>query len=550
MTDIHNTSTETDKTYPVNTESIPHFDAVVVGAGFGGMYMLYKLREMGLSAKVFERGTNVGGTWYWNRYPGARCDVPSLQYSYQFSEELQQEWKWTKKFSDQPEILAYANHVADRFDLRKDIQFNTSIASAIYDEDTSRWTITTDSGEQVTATFCIMATGCLSSKNIPQFEGLDDFEGQWLHTGNWPHEGVDFAGKRVGIIGTGSTGIQAIPIIAEQAGHLSVFQRTAQYTVPQRNQLTDPEEEARIKADYKGFRERNNRLPLAMDINQYMNETTTFEVSEEEREQEYERRWQLGGMSLLLSYADSMTDVGANNTVADFVKKKIKETVKDSEVAEALLPEHVYACKRPCMDTNYFETYNRPNVTLVDCRKSGIERITKKGVMVDGVEHELDCLVFATGFDAMTGSLLRIDIRGKNGLSLRDKWAEGPRSYLGLSSAGFPNLFTITGPGSPSVLANMIPGIEQHVNWIGGCLDYMRKNGHKAIEATVEAEDPWHLRIQELANQTLWNACDNWYQGANIPGKPRVFMPYVDWVDYVEQCEKVVENSYEGFVLS
>ena len=550
MTDIQDTATHTTDSYHVRPDPIPHCDAIVVGAGFGGMYMLYKLRELGFSAKVFERGTNVGGTWYWNRYPGARCDVPSLQYSYQFSEELQQEWHWTKKFSDQPEILAYANHVADRFDLRKDIQFNTSIESAVYDEQSSRWTITTDSGEQVSATFCIMATGCLSSKNIPTFDGLEDFAGEWLHTGNWPHEGVDFSDKKVGIIGTGSTGIQAIPVIAEQAGHLHVFQRTPQYTVPQRNQLTDPEEEARIKADYKGFRERNNRLPLAMDINQDQDQQHTFDVSDEEREREYERRWQLGGMSLLLAYADSMIDVEANNTVADFIKKKIKETVKDPHVAEALLPEHVYACKRPCMDTQYFETYNRPNVTLVDCRKAGIERITKNGVMVDGVEHELDCLVFATGFDAMTGSLLRIDIRGKNGLSLREKWAEGPRSFLGLSSAGFPNLFTITGPGSPSVLANMIPGIEQHVNWIGACLDYMRTNGLNTIEATTEAEGPWHLRIQELANQTLWNACDNWYQGANIPGKPRVFMPYVDWVDYVEQCEKVVENSYAGFTLS
>ena len=550
MTDIQNTTPDTNATYPVSAETLPHFDAVVVGAGFGGMYMLYKLREMGFSARVFERGTDVGGTWYWNRYPGARCDVPSLQYSYQFSEDLQQEWQWSKKFSDQSEILAYANHVADRFDLRKDIQFNTSLERAVYNEETNTWTLTTDTGEQVSATFCIMATGCLSSKNIPNFAGIEDFEGEWFHTGNWPHAGVDFTGKRVGIIGTGSTGIQAIPVIAEQAGHLSVFQRTPQYSVPQRNQPTDPEEEVRIKADYAGFRARNNRLPLAMDINQYLNAQKTFEVSDVERGREYERRWQLGGMSLLLAYADSMNDVEANNTVADFIKKKIQETVHDPTVAEALLPEHVYACKRPCMDTHYFETYNRPNVTLVDCRTVGIERITEKGVLVDGVEHELDCLVFATGFDAMTGSLLRIDIRGRNNLTLQEKWAEGPRSYLGLASAGFPNLFTITGPGSPSVLANMIPGIEQHVNWIGACLDYMRHHRHTAIEATVEAEGPWHLRIQELANQTLWNACDNWYQGANIPGKPRVFMPYVDWVDYVERCEQVVENAYEGFVLS
>ena len=379
---------------------------------------------------------------------------------------------------------------------------------------------------------------------------MDKFRGDSYHTGNWPHDPVDFTNKRVGIIGTGSTGIQAIPIIAQQAGNLKVFQRTPQYSVPQRNQSMDTEEEARIKADYRGYRERNNNLPLAMDINQSDIDQATFDVTAEERQTEYEKRWKLGGMSLLLSYTDSMTNVAANNTVADFIKTKIKDTVTDQSVAEALLPEHVYACKRPCMDTDYFETYNRPNVTLVDCSKSGIQQISEKGVIVDGVEHELDCLVFATGFDAMTGSLLRIDIRGRDGLSLRDIWAEGPRSFLGLSSSGFPNLFTITGPGSPSVLANMIPGIEQHVNWIGDCLDYMRRNGHASIEATTEAEEPWHLRVQELANQTLWNACDNWYQGANIPGKPRVFMPYVDWVDYVDQCEQVVQDSYRGFTLS
>ena len=379
---------------------------------------------------------------------------------------------------------------------------------------------------------------------------MDKFRGDSYHTGNSPHDPVDFTNKRVGIIGTGSTGIQAIPIIAQQAGNLKVFQRTPQYSVPQRNQSMDTAEEARIKADYRGYRERNNNLPLAMDINQSDIDQATFDVTAEERQTEYEKRWKLGGMSLLLSYTDSMTNVAANNTVADFIKTKIKDTVTDQSVAEALLPEHVYACKRPCMDTDYFETYNRPNVTLVDCSKSGIQQISEKGVIVDGVEHELDCLVFATGFDAMTGSLLRIDIRGRDGLSLRDKWAEGPRSFLGLSSSGFPNLFTITGPGSPSVLANMIPGIEQHVNWIGDCLDYMRRNGHASIEATTEAEEPWHLRVQELANQTLWNACDNWYQGANIPGKPRVFMPYVDWVDYVAQCEQVVQDSYRGFTLS
>jgi cyclohexanone monooxygenase len=524
------------------------FDAVVVGAGFAGMYMLHKLRTLGFTAKVYEAGSDVGGTWYWNRYPGARCDVPSLQYSYQFSEELQQEWQWPEKYSTQPEILRYANHVADRFDLRKDIQFNTRVESIILDESTNTWTIKTDRGDRVTARFCIMATGCLSSKNIPKFPGLEDFQGEWYHTGNWPHEKVDFTGKRVGIVGTGSTGIQAIPMIAREAKHLYVFQRTPQYSVPARNTPLDKEEEARIKADYQGYRARNNSQPFAQDLS--LPTVQTFEVSEEERRRRYEECWEKGGLGMMLAFADSGTNREANETISSFVKEKIQHIVKDPEVAKLLLPDHIYACKRPCLDTDYFETYNRPNVTLVDISGAGIERITPHGLRAKGKEYELDCLVFATGFDAMTGSLNNINIRGRANQALKDKWAEGPRSYLGLSSAGFPNLFTITGPGSPSVLANMIPAIEQHVNWIGDCLQYMRERGLRTIEATVEAEEPWLIQVQTAANATLWNACDNWYQGANIPGKPRVFMPYVDWVGYVAICKDVVKNSYKGFALT
>jgi len=524
-----------------------HFDAVIVGAGFAGMCMLHKLRTLGFIAKVYEVGSNVGGTWYWNRYPGARCDVPSLQYSYQFSEELQQEWQWTERYSSQPEILRYANHVADRFDLRKDIQFNTRVESVILDESTNRWTIETDRGDRVTAKFCIMATGCLSSKNIPKLPGLADFQGEWYHTGNWPHEGAKFAGKRVGVIGTGSTGIQAIPMIAQEAEHLYVFQRTPQYSVPARNAPMDREEEARTKADYKGFRARNNARPFAQDLTPP--DVKTFEVSEEERRRRYKECWERGGLGMMLAYADSGTNLAANETISSFVKEKIHEIVKDPAVAKMLSPDHIYACKRPCLDTNYFEAYNRANVTLVDISGTGVARVTSRGLQVKETEYELDCIVFATGFDAMTGSLNNINIRGKGNQALKDKWAEGPRSYLGLSSAGFPNLFTITGPGSPSVLANMIPAIEQHVNWIGDCLQYMRKHGLRTIEATVEAENPWLIQVQTAANATLWNACDNWYQGANIPGKPRVFMPYVDWVGYVAKCNEVVKNSYEGFAL-
>ncbi len=530
-----------------NGEDATSFDAVIVGAGFAGMYMLHKLRQLGFTAKVYEAGSDVGGTWYWNRYPGARCDVPSLQYSYQFSEELQQEWQWTEKYSTQPEILRYANHVADRFQLRKDIQFNTRVESVIFAEPANRWTIETDQGNRVTAKFCIMAAGCLSLKNTPKFPGLADFKGEWYHTGNWPHEGVRFAGKRVGIIGCGSTGIQAIPMIAQQAAHLYVFQRTPQYSVPARNTPLDREEEARIKADYQGYRARNNKRPFAQDIE--LPPVNTFEVSEEARRRRYEECWEKGGLGMMLAFADSGTNHAANQTVSDFVKEQIHQIVKDPVVADLLSPEHIYACKRPCLDTNYFATYNRPNVTLVDIKGTGIEDIIPRGLRAKGKEYELDCLVFATGFDAMTGSLNNINIRGKGNQALKDKWAEGPRSYLGLSSAGFPNLFTITGPGSPSVLANMIPAIEQHVNWIADCLEHMRKQGLQTIEATVEAEDPWLIQVQTAANATLWNACDNWYLGANVPGKPRVFMPYVDWVGYVAKCEEVVKNSYEGFSL-
>ena len=525
-------------------------DAIVVGAGFAGMYMLYKLRQLGFTARVFERGAGVGGTWYWNRYPGARCDAPSMEYSYQFSDALQQEWVWSERYAPQPEILRYLNHVAERFGLCNDIQFNTQIEHAIYDEHNNHWTLTTDADERIRAPYCIMATGCLSAKNVPDIEGLGDYRGEWYHTGSWPQEPIEFAGKRVGVIGTGSTGIQAIPVIAEEAAHLKVFQRTAQYSVPAQNRPMDAGYAARIKADYKGFRERNYKLPLAMDITPYLASAATFDVSDEARRCEYEKRWDLGGIALLLAFKDSTTKLDANQTVSDFIKAKIRAIVEDPATAEALIPEHIFACKRPCLDTNYFETYNRPNVTLVDVSKTGIEALTPTGLRANGEEHKLDCIVFATGFDAMTGALNRIDIRGRNNLALKEKWAAGPRSYLGLSSAGFPNLFTISGPGSPSVLTNMVPTIEQHVNWIGDCLDYMRERDLSTIEATVAAEEPWMVHVQEAADRTLWNACDNWYQGANIPGKPRVFMPYVDWPAYAKKCAAVTANAYEGFALN
>lgn len=526
------------------------FDAVVVGAGFGGLYAVYKLRELGFSVRLFERGSDIGGTWYWNRYPGARCDAPSLQYSYEFSEALQQEWEWSETYASQSEILAYLNHVAERFELRSAMQFDTTVKRATFEEHNTLWRIETDAGAPVMARFCILATGCLSTMKAPDFPGIEQFEGESFHTSNWPHDEVDFRGKRVGIIGTGSTGIQAIPVIAETAAHLTVFQRTPQFSTPARNGPMDEVYEAQIKSDYAGFRARNYRQPVAMDIVIDRTAPKTFEVSDVERNKIYERCWEKGGLSYSTAFRDSSVNLAANEDVSDFIRRKIAEIVDDPDTARALQPQHIYACKRPCLDTNYFETYNRSNVTLVDVSERGVEALSAKGIIANGTEHELDCIVFATGFDAFTGSLNQIDIRGRSGLTLKQKWAAGPRSYLGLSSAAFPNLFMVTGPGSPSVLANMVVAIEQHVNWIGDCLEHMREHDYTTVEVTTSAEDNWVEQVRTAAERTLFTACDNWYQGTNIPGKPRGFVPYVDWPGYVAICESVVEERYRGFVFN
>lgn len=524
-------------------------DAVVVGAGFAGLYAVYKLRELGFSARLFERGSDVGGTWYWNRYPGARCDAPSMQYSYSFSAELQQEWVWSELYASQPEILRYLQHVADRFELRPMMQFDTSVEQAHYDETAGTWRVTTDRGDTVTARFCILGTGCLSSQNTPNFAGLEDYTGVWYHTSNWPAEGVDFTGKRVGVVGTGSTGIQAIPVIAETAAELKVFQRTPQFSTPARNAPMDKDYEAKIKAEYAEYRARNYRNPVALDLVIDRDAPKTFDISEEERRAVYEKCWDEGGLSFSTAFRDSSLNRAANEDVSEFIRNKIGEVVKDPETARALQPKHIYACKRPCIDTNYYDTYNRPNVRLVDVSASGIERVTAKGIRANGVDHELDCIVFATGFDAFTGSINRIDIRGRDGARLKEKWSAGPRAYLGLAAAGFPNLFIVTGPGSPSVLANMVVAVEQHVNLIGECLEHMRESGYVQIEAEPQAEEQWVEQVRLAADRTLFTACDNWYQGANIPGKPRGFVPYVDWPDYVRRCETVVDDAYQGFAF-
>jgi cyclohexanone monooxygenase len=524
------------------------FDVVIVGAGFGGLYALYKMRELGLTARVYEAGNGIGGTWFWNRYPGARCDVESLAYSYSFSKELEQDWDWTERYASQPEILTYANHVADRFDLRRDIQLETRVEAASWDDASARWSVRLEGGEQVTAQYCLMATGCLSARNVPDFPGLERFQGQHFHTGDWPAEGVELAGKRVGIIGTGSTAIQAIPHLAEQAALLFVFQRTPNYSMPAHNTPMDPTYQAQVKANYPAFREPFVAGRFGLDF--HPSDKLGKDSSDEERRAEYDRRWTEGGLGLVGAFADLFVEPEVNESVGAFIRSKIKEIVKDPEVAELLGPHSMVGCKRPCADTHYYETYNRDNVTLVDISDSPVEELSETGLRVAGRDYDLDVIVFATGFDAMTGALLRIDIRGRDGVSLRDKWAEGPKTFLGLCVSGFPNFFTITGPGSPSVLANMIPAIEQHVDWIADCMVYMRERGCTRVEATTEAETKWVAHVNEIADKTIYPTCNSWYLGVNIPGKPKVFMPYLGFPPYVEKCNEVAASGYEGFQLS
>ncbi len=526
-------------------------DALIIGAGFAGLYALYRFRDvLGLKARVYETGDGVGGTWYWNRYPGARCDSESYYYSYSFSEELEQEWEWTSRYPEQPEIMSYLNHVADRFDLRRDIQLETRVTSAVFDEGTGLWKVETERGEPISARFLITAVGCLSAANVPEIPGLDRFAGEWYHTSAWPHEKVDFSGKRMGLIGTGSTGIQAAPVIAAEAHHLTVFQRTPNFSVPARNAPLETGELAKIKANYSEIRRRTRESPAGFPYS--VTDRGALSVSDGERLEIYEDLWAEGGFKFLFgSFNDITINRAANDTAAEFIRGKIREVVKDPEVAKLLCPtDHPYASKRPPIDTDYFETYNRDNVSLVDIRRSPIVEVTKDGVRTEDGSYELDAIVFATGFDAMTGSLLRIDIRGAGGLQLAEKWKAGPRTYLGLQIAGFPNLFTITGPGSPSVLVNMPVAIEQHVDWISDCIEFMAEKGVSQIEAKEDAEDAWVDHVYEMSKLTLMHEADSWYLGANIPGKKRVVMPYTGGQPlYRERCEAVAESGYEGFDL-
>jgi cyclohexanone monooxygenase len=531
------------------------YDVVVVGAGFAGMYMLHRLRKQGLSVRVYEQGGDVGGTWYWNRYPGARCDVESMQYSYSFSDELQQQWDWSERYAPQPEILRYANHVADRFNLRPDIQLDTRVDRAAYDERANLWSVTTSDGRAVTAKYVVLATGCLSNARMPDIKGLPDFKGQVYHTGHWPHEPVDFTGLRVGVIGTGSSAIQSVPVIAGQARHLTVFQRTANFSIPARNAALTPAERDAFRSNYPELR-RIAREEMRNGILQELPDRGALDDGDNARRAKYEARWARGGLTFMGIYNNLVLDKAANDTAADFVRDKIAEIVSDPGTAKLLQPDnHPIGSKRICVDTDYYATFNRANVTLVDIRSNPIEQILPHAVRTGGKEgikdHEVDALVLATGFDAMTGSVAKIDIVGRTGQTLNQKWAEGPKTYLGLMSAGFPNLFIITGPGSPSVLSNMIVSIEQHVDWITDCIAHMRHRGLDTIEAGKDAEDKWVAHVNEVAQGTLYPQANSWYMGANIPGKPQIFMPYIGGVGaYRKICDDVAAKGYEGFVMT
>jgi cation diffusion facilitator CzcD-associated flavoprotein CzcO len=523
-------------------------DAIVVGAGFAGLYQMLCLRDrLGLSVQGLEAADGVGGTWYWNRYPGARCDSESHSYCYGFSDALLDEWRWTERYPGQAEILRYLNHVADRFDLRRSFRFGARVVAARWED--GAWHVETGDGARFSAKFLVTAVGCLSSANVPDIPGLPAFAGSWHHTGEWPHAGVDFRGKRVGMIGTGSTGIQAAPVIAETAAHLTVFQRTANYSVPARNAPLTAEFQAWVRHNQKAIRAVMHDTPNGHPFR--ISERAAFDVAAAERQAIYEAAWEKGGLQFRAAFQDLLADKAANDTAAEFIKGKIRGIVTDPATAAILSDiDHPYAAKRPPIDTGYFETFNRDNVALMDVRADPIERITASGIRLrSGAEHLLDIIVFATGFDAMTGPLLRMNITGRDGVALKEAWRAGPSSWLGLQVPGFPNLFTITGPGSPSVLCNMPVAIEQHVEWVTDCIAHLRASKVATIEAEPGAAEDWGAQVNDAANATLLPmAGHSWYLGANVPGKPRMFMPYAGGMKrYRQICAAVAGRGYEGF---
>ncbi|BCN65625.1 cyclohexanone monooxygenase [Prescottella equi] len=525
------------------------FDVVVVGAGVAGLYAVHRFRQQGLTVRAFEAASGVGGVWYWNRYPGARCDVESVDYSYSFSPELEQEWDWSEKYATQPEILAYLEHVADRFDLRRDIQFDTRVTSATLDEDTLRWTVRTDRGDVVSARFFVVAAGPLSNANTPDFDGLDTFAGDVFHTAHWPHDGVDFTGKRVGVIGTGSSGIQSIPHIAEQADKLFVFQRSANYSVPAGNAPLDDATRAEQKANYA------ERRRLSWESGggspHRAHPKLTLEATEEERRAAYEERWKLGGVLYSKTFPDQLTDQAANDAAREFWEEKVRAVIDDPAIADLLIPDdHAIGAKRIVTDSGYYETYNRDNVELVNLKATPIVGMDAAGVNTTEAHYDLDAIVLATGFDAMTGSLDRLDIVGRGGQSLKEKWAAGPETYLGLGIDGFPNFFNLTGPGSPSVLANMVLHSELHVDWVADAIAYLDDRGAAAIEGTPEAVADWVEECRTRAEASLLNTANSWYLGANIPGRPRVFMPFLGgFAGYRQIITEVADSGYKGFAI-
>ncbi len=538
---------------PVPASAVP-LDLLIVGAGFSGLYMLHKARATGLSAQVLEAAPSVGGTWYANRYPGARVDIQSLEYSFSFDEDLQQEWRWTERYAGQPELLRYANHVADRFDLRRDIHLNTRMTSARFDDAAQRWVVDGIGGSGAPRTwqarFVVLASGPLSSPYTPAFPGLESFAGEVLHTASWPHVRVDFSGRRVGVIGTGSSAVQVMPRIAEQAASVTVFQRTAAYVVPAHNGPLDAAFEARVKADYAGFRARNRKTRTGFGSELPVNPASALSASPEEREAAFEARWRVGGFGFLGTYGDLMTSMESNALAAEFVRGKIREAVHDPATAALLSPRQPIGCKRLCVADGYYQTFNRSNVHLVDVSDQPIEAITPGGVRAAGRDHAFDTLVLATGFDAVTGPLMRLDLRGRGGLRIQDKWRDGPVNYLGLAIAGFPNLFNVAGAGSTSAFTCLTVSIEHHVDWIADCIAWMNAQGQATIEATDAAERAWVDYVNVIAGHTVFLKCNSWYLGANIPGKARMFMPLASGFPvYAERCAAVAAEGYEGFAL-
>ncbi|MGE0822738.1 MAG: flavin-containing monooxygenase [Candidatus Binatia bacterium] len=537
-------------TSAASAKPIEQFDAIIIGAGISGLYQLYRLRELGLSVRVYEAGSGVGGTWYWNRYPGARFDSESYSYGYSFSEELLQEWDWKEHFSGQPENERYLNYVADKFDLRRDMQFNARVKSASYDERENRWQIQTEDGHRAQAQFLITAIGVLSAPQMPQIEGLESYTGEWCHTGLWPKNPINFAGKRVGVIGTGATAVQLITEIAKEVGHLTVFQRTANYCAPLHNRPIDPETQKAIKASYPDIFKKC-RETFASSLHQF-DPRSALEVSPEERHAFYEQIWAEPGFRKWLgNFQDIMTNKEANETFAEFVRNKIRERVKNPVVAEKLVPkDHPFGSKRVPLESGYYEVYNQDNVELVDLRETPIERITPTGIKTSDKEYEFDIIIFATGFDAVTGAFNRIDIRGVGGQALKDKWAEGPRTYLGIQTVGFPNLFTLVGPHNGATFCNIPRCSEQNVEWVTKCIRYMREHNRKRIEATPDAEAVWTAHVGDTIANSLLLEANSWFMGANTPGKKRAFLMYAGGSPaYRQKCEEVAAKGYEGFVL-